>query len=1159
MSAERQAALEETTRAQRNAADPVNSAFVAANAGSGKTRVLTDRVARLLLAGAQPDRIVCITFTKAAAAEMASRLFEMLGEWALADDARLSEALGKLEGKRKRDAENLARARRLFARALETPGGLKIQTIHSFCERILKRFPLEAGAAPDFSVIEESDAQALAKAALLDVATDARENDTRRAFRRLSERFAPDALRDLLIAGVTSRLSLSATLQSAGGWGELINETAQMLGVAKGEDSASIRQSFMAALKRTDIERAYEAIMNGGKQAKERAGLPLADYLSASDDEARWAALVRLFLTSGNPRKDIGDKATDAADPWARPFLKDKQEAFVAARDHANAADNFADTAAYLTVLRALWESYEHKKAARAALDYDDLISKTRALFRTREESAWVLYKLDQGLEHILLDEAQDTSPAQWDVIEGPLAEFFSGEGAREIERTFFAVGDQKQSIYSFQGADASLFQEKRVDLAKRIEASAKFVAEPLTLSFRTTAPVLNFVDALFEEAGAREGLWEDDLKHGVNRAGDAGLVELWPLTPRPEKVEENTWEAPVDSTPPVNPMRMLAEEVAGKIRKWIDDGRMLEAAGRPVRAGDVMILVQSRGALFHEAIKALGRAGVPVAGADRLLLLEDPAVEDMLAYARAVLLDTDDLSLAEVLKSPFFNLTDEDLLELAPNRSGSLWGALASRAGENVRWASAVDAIRRARAVAAKEGAYEFFVHILETGAPSGRSRLYARLGEASRETIDELLRQTLDHEMSAPRSLQSFVVWFEANAGEIKREMDQTSGAARVMTVHGAKGLEAPIVFLLDAHRTPILKAGPLFTLASGNAIHASSTGVCALSAGAEGESPSLKAARERAKKLKYEEYRRLLYVAATRARDELYVCGIEHGNQKNPENKEVTEKTWHSLALDAFARLDDVVTTPCEAWAGDVLRISSSQTAPVKGENVPAIAATQPPPAWLHAPAPKETPPVRLSPSALADEQEAKSEAAAFSPSQPVDRFFRGRTLHRLLELLPSVAPDARSSAADRLLKHLAPEVEETERAAWRDEALKVLADPAFAPVFAAGSRAEVAIAGTLKSARGQAALSGQIDRLAVTANEVFIVDYKTNRPPPKRVEDVAPAYIAQLAAYRALLQEIYPGRKMRAALLWTFEARLTEIPSEMLDHAFARHIG
>lgn len=1147
-------AYDETVRAQRAAADPDVSAFVAANAGAGKTRVLTDRVARLLLAGVRPDRILCITFTKAAAAEMAGRLFALLGEWALADDAVLSEKLHDLDGGD--GPRDFAEARRLFARALETPGGLKIQTIHSFCEGVLKRFPLEAGVAPGFSVIEEAEAQALAQAAIDALARRALDDaPLGEAMRRLASRLAPNELRACLAEKLKARQGLDAALGASGGWAPLAAAIAEALG-ADPADTDDAALAAAAAVVSDDRMRALQAaLLAGGKTAQTAANGPAAAFLAITDPQQRLDALTEIFLTqSGTPRATVVDKPAKNAAPWAEAFCKNTQAALLDSLERLRTARIFADTRAFLALLEAALDEYEARKAAQARLDYDDLIARARRLFAGSEHAAWTLYKLDRGLEHILLDEAQDTSPAQWAVVEAPLQEFFAGEGAKARRRSFFAVGDQKQSIYSFQGADASLFKAKRIDLGERIARAAPFVEEPLRLSFRTVAPVLAFVDALFADPEAAAGLDEDGpLEHAVRRAGDAGLVELWPLVPRPKKPEAQPWDAPLDAVGEDDPARVLTKAVAETVAGWLTKGESLDSAGRPIAPGDVLILVQSRGPLFHGVIRALGEAGVPVAGADRLNLLEDPAVEDIISYAETVLLDTDDLALAETLKSPFFGLDDDDLFALTRGKQGSLWRTLVARADEAPRWALARDEIRASRRVALKEGAYAFLNHILDAGAPSGRKRLYARLGAASRDAVDELLRQALDYELDRPRNLQGFLSWLRASAGEIKRDMDQASGAVRVMTVHGAKGLEAPVVFLLDAHKPPNIDPGSTIdlTMAPGASAYPD---LFALAGKKDEDNAALAIARERAKRLQYEEYRRKLYVAATRARDRLYICGHERGREKNPSAKETGVKSWHALALDAFGRLPDVETAPHPLGWGEIRRVAGAQTAPVSASKTQAQASAPPAPAFLRAPAAKEAAPMRLAPSHLADDEQAASEPPSYSPRRPRDPFLRGRALHRLLELLPSVEIAARPAAADRLLARLAGEVDTGERTRWREEVLAVLADPGFAPVFSPSSRAEVAIAGRPKGARAGLTVSGAIDRLAVLEGRVLVVDFKTNRPPPARIENASPAYIAQLAAYRALLQEIYPHHQIDCALLWTYEARLMRAPAEMLDHAF-----
>ncbi|WP_411816643.1 double-strand break repair helicase AddA [Hyphococcus sp. DH-69] len=1152
--------LQETTDNQRHAAHPARSVFVMANAGSGKTRVLTNRVARLLLSGAEPEKILCITFTKAAAAEMAERLFSVLGEWALASDNELIEALKEIEGDdaEEKTPDQLAQARRLFARALETPGGLKIQTIHSFCESVLRRFPIEAGAPPGFTVIEDAQALGMRNSALDALAIRADDDpQLRAAFTRLSATRKEKSLRDLLLSGLKPTLEdidVDAALAALGR--ELLIDP------KLSEDQ--IKADFIGRLSKDDLQCAHNGLAADGKQPQD-AAKRLAPYFSASGADEKWDILCAFLLTADRSklRSRIATAATDKVDPWVGPFLKQLAQDFEDTLRQLKKLAFFQDTAAHFRLCKALFDIYAAAKSDRAALDFDDLIVRTRQLF-SRVNSAWIMFKLDYGVDHILIDEAQDTSPNQWAVVESLFEDYFSGAGARLDQRSFFAVGDMKQSIYSFQGADVGLFQAKEIDLGRRLEAVTDYKNLKLKMSFRTTEPVLKFVDEVFSDKEAAEGLGEFPIpEHGVCREGQAGLVELWPLTPRPESETVNVWDAPVDAPAGDHPVRVLCEKIASTIKGWLDRDEILQSSGKPIRPGDIMILVQSRSTLFREVIQRLSAQGVPVAGPDRLVLLEDPVIEDLLSYARFALNQSDDLSLAEILKSPLFGFDDDnDLFPLAYDREYSLWAELRKRASENPKWKTAFDEISLARDIARQQGPFAFFNHILETGTPSGRQRFYRRLGEVSSDAMDELLRQAIDFENASPRSLREFLSWFEKSATDIKREMDRQNDAVRVMTVHGAKGLEADVVFLLDAHReVRSANVGPLFAPPSGTNLP---DGLTLLAGSKTNDVDLTDRARQEKLQQDYEEYRRLFYVAATRARDRLYICGVQQGNNKNPNDKETGVKSWHALSIDAFERLGKRAKIGAEGfWPNDdspVMRISCPQTAKVKPsekaiETTSALAA----PDWMFEKAPAEGRGQRLTPSKLLGEEDLEAQAPAYSPvlgESGGDKYFRGRIIHRLLELLPEVAAEVRSEAADRLLARLAQTVSPDERDLWRDEVLTVLTDEKFSAVFAPGSRAEVPIVGRPANAPADLRINGQIDRLVITEKQVLVVDYKTNRPPPHDVVKVDPTYVAQMAAYRALLQEIYPEHEIICALLWTFDARLMELPGEILDHAFAR---
>lgn len=1172
-------ALANARARQRLGADPANSAFVMANAGSGKTRVLIERVARMLTQRIDPQQILCITFTKAAAAEMSERLFERLGEWALADDDALRKSLAEVEGEHSpaRDEAALSDVRRLFARALETPGGLKIQTIHSFCEGMLKRFPLEAGVPPGFTIIEDAESRRLLSDGVDSLArTSVHDRIIAEDIACLSKSAAEKDLRALLMRGASGGLQYCAMVERYDGPGGVLRALAGSLDVDPGVSGDEVIENFVGALDPSRLEEARDALLAGGKNAIKLNAKPIGDYLGADDIQARWSALKILFLKAdGAPRAKYGDKTTDKAHPWLAPFLLALEEQFVAANKTLKAIAIFEDSAAYFRLITALREHYERSKAERAILDFDDLIMRARRLLET-ESAAWVRYKLDFGIDHILIDETQDTSPEQWHVIRALVDDYLSGAGARNINRTFFAVGDVKQSIYSFQGANAEVFEEQEARFGKDLGAyhgrvGGAYEIIDMQMSFRTTAPVLEFVDQVFSDAEAAAGLGKDGAPpHLVNRTGAGGLVELWPRTPKLDVEKTNAWDAPVDAPAPDHPVERLCQRVAVTIAGWINNDEPLSSQGRSVRADDVLILVQSRGPLFDGVLRALAIEGVPVAGADRLKLLEDPAVEDLLSYMKFCVQPLDDLSLAETLKCPLFEFDDDaDLFPLAHERGDkeSLWGSLARRAGEQGHWRAAYERIAEAKTVALSGGAFAFLTHVLETGLasgqPSGRRLFNKRLSEASRDGIDEMLRHALAFERDHPRSTRAFIDWFEECATEVKREMDRADNAVRVMTVHGAKGLEANIVFLIDAHRYPMTKniGTPLELVGAGD--NAPRTGAIRVIAGAKKRDiDETAAARARVHAKYFEEYRRLFYVAATRARDRLYIAGVESGNEKDPRARATAEKSWHALAMDAFDALGDRIESDAETfWTGSDAprrRLTCEQTGEVKRQAEDQKAPTIDPPHWLNDVAPREPSPLRLAPSRLAEEEEAEAahmptSGAAYSPSSR-DKYFRGRVLHRLLELLPAVAAPERTAASDRLLARLAPDVDEGERTRWREEVLAILDLPQFAPVFGPASRAEVDIAGDIEGK----IVSGQIDRLIIEDGRIFIIDYKTNRPPPADVADTPPAYLAQMAAYRALLQKIYPGHQVECALLWTFEARLMALPHSLLDAAYRQWV-
>jgi len=1135
---------------QRDAADPAASVWVAASAGAGKTKVLTDRVLTLLLTGSPPTRLLCLTFTRAAAAEMANRIHSRLAGWAVLDDARLTTDLDSLLG-RSPKAADLARARRLFATVLDAPGGLRIATIHAFCQSLLRRFPVEAGVPPHFEPMEERAANELMLSAREEVLVHAREGGDRLladAVGMLARRLGETGFGELLHKIARMRGRFAALEAAEGGLAGAPARLAARLGIPAGMTEARVIAEACeeAAFDGAALRRAAEALLRGKAKGDKESGQRLADWLAEPERRAeRFGDYLLVYFTGkAEPRARIASKTVANAHPDLVEALEKERKRLDVVRQRRVAAAHLEATSAVLHLAGAILGAYARLKEARAVLDYEDLIQRSIDLLEQPDVSPWILFKLDGGLDHLLIDEAQDTNPDQWRVVQALTQEFFAGTGTREIARTVFAVGDVKQSIFSFQGADPEEFLRMRDHFAARAaEAGMGWRTVALETSFRSTDAVLEVVDAVFADGAAADGVALDGaaIRHVPHRRGHAGRVELWPLVPRPQQEESEIWTLPLAPRAASEPETQLAGVIAATIRGWLDRREMLPARGRRIEAGDIMVLVRRRTGLVTALVRALKERGVPVAGVDRMQLTEQLAVEDMIALGNFLLLPQDNLTLATVLKGPLFGFDEARLFALAHGRGKTtLWTVLQRRAEEDAQFRRARDRLVELLRRADFTPPYELFTEVL--GPMGGRRRILARLGPEAADPLDEFLAAALQFEEEHPPSLQGFLHWLTAAETEVKRDLDQGAREVRVLTVHGAKGLEAPIVFLPDTtavppHQEPLqwLEDGLPLWLLPGKL-----------------SPPLALAARSDADLRREREHRRLLYVALTRAADRLYVCGIE-------PRKAMPGDCWYELVRRGLGRIEAAAATPrdftglpdVEGWAGEGVVLETPQRAALGGVDRTAereeLALALP--AWAQvAPPPEPTPPKPLAPS-----RPSGVEPAVRSPLGG-DRgagYRRGALIHRLLQSLPDVPREERAAAAERFLARPLHGLDAESRTAIAAEALAVLETPEFAPLFAPGSLAEVPVVGLI----GKRSLSGQIDRLAVTEAEVLIVDYKTLRPAPASEDEVPAIYLDQLAAYVAAVEAIYPGRRVRAALLWTDGPRLMQMSPAALARRLA----
>jgi ATP-dependent helicase/nuclease subunit A len=1138
--------------AQIRASDPATSVFVTANAGSGKTTTLVGRVARLLLQRVDPAAILCVTYTKAAAAEMQRRLYQQLGDWSVMEDGALSARLAALAGEPTRafDQEALSRARALFARALETPGGLKIQTIHAFCEKLLRRFPLEAGVSPRFQVLEDVAAQTLSQKARDAVALAAmKEGGGETPLARAFSHFAVDLDRrrfdDLFKTIEARRAELTAYVQACD---DGARPTPWALcGAVEGVEPEALEAEAMAGVDWPAWRVATEALGQGSATDLKIA----AQMAQVRPETATFEDICGIFCTQkGEARASMATKAVPAA---TKVWLDEEQSRILDARGPIRAARIARDTVHVLTLAVAYAAVYEAEKAAHRGLDFADLIAKTRELLAAREDAAWVLYKLDGGIDHILLDEAQDTAPEQWLIVRSLTEEFFSGAGVRSSalpDRTIFAVGDEKQSIYSFQGAQPErLLEETDYYLARAQDAEARATTVDLKMSWRSTPLVLSYVDAVFVPEAAAKALdpayGGSTLRHDPMRVGEAGGVDLWPVFKDVKPPERTAWDDPLDSEWDESARKKLAGRIAAEIKAAVARGDAVQdkdlGAWRAAGFGDFLILVRRRDALFEEIIRALKQAGVPVAGADRLKLSDHIVFHDLLGLARFALFPDDDLALAALLRSPFCDVDETSLYHLAQGRDAALFQALRDRAGERTEWTQALEVFEILLREARLYAPFELFNRLLgrlDRRGRSMRSRILSRLGREAEDAIDEFLNQILAAEGRGVHHLEGLTAALDASEVVVKRELEAARGEVRVMTVHGAKGLEAPVVILPDTTVKAKAQGSPLFTTEDGGFLWAGRK---------EDDCPASTAARSLRDEKTDQESLRLLYVALTRARDRLVLCG------RTPATREADKGSWWSYLSEAFAR-PEIAEGSREVVAGE-MSFTRFGPDPIPGAAGPAaVRAGAALPAWAGVRLPPERGARWASPSNIAEAAKVPA-PSPLAERSGLGRFRRGELIHKLFEVLPDLAPDARRTAADRLLAR-EPGLSEEQRQEMAQAAFGVLEDARFAAVFGPGSRAEAAIAGTAPGLPDGLAISGRLDRLVVGPDRVLVVDYKTNRPAPDRIEDADPAYLDQIAVYVAVLRALYPDRPAEAALVWTDGPRLMAVPQDVIERALER---
>jgi ATP-dependent helicase/nuclease subunit A len=1116
------------------ALEPRRSAAATASAGSGKTWLLASRVLRLLLEGQAPGRILALTFSRKAAAEMRQRVNERLRTLAYADDvtaARELERIGLAPA-----AALLERARGLYEKLLFDPFPLRAMTLHAFCQDLLSRFPLEAGVAPGF-ILAQSD-----------------QGPQRRAWRRLlgtlhrePQTAAAAALRELIGLGL-GEWSLEQLvfefLRRRSDWWACVEDQAEPLAFAERRLRAALELPDDADAGSTPLDAdAFSArlrvLWRWLHQAND-AGYLKAERLERACEllgEDRYAALAAaLFKQDGDPYALSLSKAKRArfSDSEVEHFATTHREvvdAVALERGRRARLDCYRRTMAALRLGTAALEALDAELANERALSFADLEWRACRLLRAPGNAEWVRYKLDQKIDHLLLDEFQDTSPTQWRLLQPLLEEMAAGDAGRS--RSVFIVGDAKQSIYGFRRANPELLGEA----AQWLERSLDAVRVPLNASWRSAPAVIEFVNALFAppELGGAIGF----APHRTRRQADWGRIEVAPLV---EPLPRATAAADPDALrDPLTTPREIDEatralregrQIAARIQALVAAGVAVsdEHGGHALAYGDVMVLARNRTHL-SAVEQALLEAGIPFVGSSRGTLLDTAEARDLVALLRLLNAPHRDLELAQTLRSPLFACSDADLVELARRRGdGASWYAtLTALPTPSAALARARDTLTRWIALGAQLPAHDLLDRICGEGDIAARyeAALPAAAAARVRANLGSLIQLALEADSGRYPTLARFLDF----VGELARGGDESPDESpppaqhqqvRVLTIHAAKGLEAPAVFLVNAGRVPVFRT-PRWLVdwptGAERPAHLLATGA----GGAGDADPLSQALTQRQREHEAREDLNLLYVAATRARQFLHVSGFRLGNQGR-------RVSWHDLARQAMERLPGSAAAVLPGAIADGLHYGSG--------SVPAAAA-----ALAQPPAPGAGPELRVplaptarpapAPSALADDDADDPRAA-----------LRGKAIHFLLQLLAEPplkeSPHAPQMLRRRLQSRLQAAVAEDEFDAWLEAARGVIAAPELNRFFDHRQFVQAWNEVPFASASG----GGVIDRLVDDGAGLWILDYKTGAGGDASA--LLRHYAGQLQAYAAAVREIWPGRPVGAGLVLTRTRQWAPLP-------------
>ena len=1044
------------------ASDPENSVFVSASAGTGKTKVLTDRFLRLMLSGVKPTNILCITFTKAAANEMLERIKKRLQKWTLIDDNTLEEDLYILI-KSTVTKEHITIAKSLYNTFLYDIERIKITTIHAFCMMVLKKFP--ETYSEKHEIITTFKQQVLFDRVSKKIFSAQNEAIIQDSIDLLGKHFEHNSIIERIKSVIYSKTNFFNYLEQFDSIVSLIKDIYLEHNALFGQCYTQLLKSFIQKinLKKDSVD----CILN----ANEKIGFKLCHWLNKDEPFkiSNFLEYIHIFLKEdGNRKTRLVKKAFTEARPSIYKMLLEEQDNvynfFIQYKNQLTAQINQS----FIILINYFLTIYSKYKTNQKYLEYDDIILNTIELLNNSENAQSVLYDIDITIDHILIDEAQDTNQLQWRLIQAVSNDFFSGNST-EKQKTIFIVGDYKQSIYGFQGATPSIFENIKTQYKQQVLNSGNNWQEiDMQTSFRTTQPVLDLVNQTFSKKkdSLLKGLAQTpfNIEHKAFRAGDGYATNL-PITKRNKDKKNNTkWAIPKTDQSSQCIESETAIGIINKVEELINSNKNLHGHDKQITPGSIMILVRKRSKVMYKIISECKKRNIPIENKDKLFANDNLIIQDILSLLKFILLPNDDLNLAGLLKTPIIGINEGELFQLAYNRQGtSLWQHIQqSKPAFHDYLLSLVDFYQH-------NTVYDLILKVMYQD--NKIKEFSKRLGNEAADVICSFIEYITNFETTTPNfTLQKFIYELECSNVQLQSS-NNNSDSIKIMTIHGSKGLQSPIVFLADSASSEQSPNESIFY--HNNKIYFSNSRHL--------NSLTLEEVKKEAKELDKSENLRLLYVAMTRAEDELYLCGWEN-------NK--LDKSWYAIIESILDNQEE----PIRKNAINTQRPSQSQD--------------------------------NLTIKQISKYSKEQNIIPATTLNSDNESMNRGTIIHKLLHELPLIKKDQ----WNEYIKNSYNEADDT----FIQQITKTLNDYKYI-FFGNNIYSELAMIGQINGK----IKSIVVDKMIISDKQIQIIDFKTDELIP---DNIPGSYIKQLTSYKQLVSKRYQKKIISCGILWTSNQKL-----------------